>query len=148
MAPTPKEAPGRGGASCSESASSRDDSRYIATNLTMLTILPMAVKAFIELGIADILASKAEEPMSAEEIVAQLPVKSATGAASNLKRLLRPLVREGLVSQALNAEKEPVYGLTEVSKWFTTDQELSALPYARNYFCRLHVNSMISSSVH
>lgn len=148
MAPTPKEAPGRGGASYSESASSRDDSRYIATNLTMLTILPMAVKAFIELGIADILASKAEEPMSAEEIVAQLPVKSATGAASNLKRLLRPLVREGLVSQALNAE-EPVYGLTEVSKWFTTDQELSALPYARNYFCRLgHVNSMISSSVH
>jgi hypothetical protein len=111
--------------------SPHDDSRYAAINLTMLTILPMAVKAFTELGIPDILA-KGKGPMTAEEIVAELPTKSQTGSAQNVKRLLRPLVREDILSESLTEEKNSVYGLTEISKWFTSDIEGSVLPYARN----------------
>ncbi|CAM6088416.1 unnamed protein product [Calypogeia fissa] len=118
----------------SESVSADDDSRYMAINLTMLTILPMAMKAFTELGIADILAG-GKKPMTAEEIVAKLPTKSAAGAARNLRRLLRPLVREGVLSQSLNEEDKTVYGLTEISKWFTSNIEFSALPYARLNYC-------------
>ncbi|CAM6098938.1 unnamed protein product [Calypogeia fissa] len=106
--------------------SQRDDSMYVAHNLILQFSVSMALKAVLELGIPDIIANaEGKKPLSAAEILAQLPTKSTPGlnSCSKLKRLFRPLVREGFFSESVNCERETVYGLTKVSNWFIQENE-------------------------
>ncbi|CAM6081921.1 unnamed protein product [Calypogeia fissa] len=118
----------------SAAASLHDDSKYVAHNLIMKFSVSMALKAILRLGIPDILATAGgRKPLSALEILLQLPIKSGppgSSSCSNLRRLLSPLVREGVFSESLNGEKQPVYGLTEISKWFVKDSLLNVTPIA------------------
>ncbi|CAM6090743.1 unnamed protein product [Calypogeia fissa] len=109
-----------------------DQSNFVAQNLILQKILSMALQAVLNLGIPDILAEGAK-PMSAEEIVQQLPTKTTPAGpstVSNLQRLLSPLVREGLFSESLDGDKQLVYGLTGVSKWFIRRSQSNLVPFA------------------
>jgi hypothetical protein len=113
----------------------RDDSKYVAHNMILRFSVSMALKAVLELGIPDIL-NKAEghRLLSAPEILAQLPTKSTPGPTSfsNLRRLLTPLVREGFFRESVRGDEEPVYGLTDVSKWFIRSSESDMTSIAGN----------------
>ncbi|CAM6121623.1 unnamed protein product [Calypogeia fissa] len=113
-------------------ASQRYDSMYVAHNLIMKFTVSMALKAVLRLGIPDILSNaEGKKALSVEEILAQLPTKSSPGSnsvTSNLKRLLSPMVREGVFSESTDGEGKTVYGLTEVSKWFVKDSQQTLAP--------------------
>ncbi|CAM6084435.1 unnamed protein product [Calypogeia fissa] len=109
-----------------------DLSNFVAKNLILKRVLSRALQAVLNLGIPDILA-EGGKPMSAEEIVQQLPTKSTPAGPSTvsyLHRLLRPLVREGLFSESLDGDKQLVYGLTGVSKWFIRGSQSNLVPFA------------------
>ncbi|CAM6090748.1 unnamed protein product [Calypogeia fissa] len=109
-----------------------DLSNFVALNLLMQRNLSMALQAVLNLDIPDILA-EGGKPMSAEEILQQLPTKSTPAGpstVSNLHRLLRPLVRVGLFSESLDGDKQLVYGLTGVSKWFVRGSQSNLAPFA------------------
>lgn len=64
---------------------------------------------------------KVVRPLSAEEILAQLP-KGLSRAKfhPNLKRLLGALAREGVFSESTIGEGKPVYGLTWLQSQITS----------------------------
>ncbi|CAM6092462.1 unnamed protein product [Calypogeia fissa] len=106
---------------------------FVAQNLIMKANISMALNAVLKLGIPDILATAdGGKPLSAEEILRQLPTKSTPGPTyvRNLQRLLSPLVREGLFSESVDGNEQPMYSLTEVSKWFIRESQLSIAPVA------------------
>ncbi|CAM6084436.1 unnamed protein product [Calypogeia fissa] len=116
-----------------------DLSNFVAQNLIMQRILSMALQAVLNLGIPDILAKRGK-PMSAEEMLQQLPTKSTPAGprtVSNLHRLLRPLVRLGVFSESLDGDKQLVYGLTGVSKWFTRGSQSNLVPFADLIFSQV-----------
>ncbi|CAM6083829.1 unnamed protein product [Calypogeia fissa] len=109
-------------------------SRFLAPMSFMKRSFLMALQAALKLGIPDILAkSEGGKPMSAEELLRQLPTKSKSPSPtsiSNLERLLSPLVREGLYSASVDGEKHcPVYGLNAVSKWLVRENPVSFAPF-------------------
>ncbi|CAM6084441.1 unnamed protein product [Calypogeia fissa] len=113
-----------------------DLSNFVALNLLMQRNLSMALQAVLNLGIPDILA-EGGKPMSPEEILQQLPTKSTPAGpstVSNLHRLLRPLVRVGFFSESLDGDKQLVYGLTGVSKWFIRGSQSNLVAFADLYF--------------
>ncbi|CAM6118781.1 unnamed protein product [Calypogeia fissa] len=116
-----------------------DLSNFVAQKLILQRILSMALQAVLNLGIPDILA-EGGKPMSAEEILQQLPTKSTPAGpstVSNLHRLLSPLVREGLFSESLDGDKQLVYGLTGVSKWFIRGSQSNLVAFADMIFSPL-----------
>ncbi|CAM6106286.1 unnamed protein product [Calypogeia fissa] len=121
-------------------AASTAGSKYIANCLAASIVVPMSIKAVIELGIPDILAkAEGEKPLTAPEIMAKLPTKSTPGPNSftNLKRLMRPLVQQGVFTETLVKESNEVaYGLTEISKFCAKDNEWSIVPFHNLVFSK------------
>ncbi|CAM6090749.1 unnamed protein product [Calypogeia fissa] len=109
-----------------------DLSNFVALNLILQRNISMALQVVLNLGIPDVLA-EGVKPMSAEEILQQLPTKSTPAGpstVSNLHRLLSPLVRAGLFSESLDGDKQLVYGLTGVSKWFIRGSQSNLVSFA------------------
>jgi hypothetical protein len=110
-----------------------DDGRYRAHNLIMIFSDSMALKAVLKLGIPDILAAEEDRrSLSVSEILERLPMEFTPGPNSsiNLRRIITPLVREGFFSESVDENKEPAFGLTDVSKYFVKGNEMNMLAIA------------------
>ncbi|KAJ1686268.1 hypothetical protein LUZ63_017658 [Rhynchospora breviuscula] len=109
--------------------SNQDEELYIQIPLVGTAILPLTLKAVLELGVLEIIkkgASASTQPvmMTADDITAQLPTKNPQ-AAFMLDRMLALLASFNIVSCTID-EKEKVvrkYGPAPFFKWLTKDED-------------------------
>ncbi|KAG6549923.1 hypothetical protein Mapa_008434 [Marchantia paleacea] len=98
----------------------------IGESMMLDYIVPMAMKAILQLGVPDILG-KASGPTTVEQIVSQLKCKSSTDAAVNLQRILSFLARKGVFTVSSDCQ----YPLTDLGEMFASNHEFSLVPYAK-----------------
>ncbi|KAL9244535.1 hypothetical protein vseg_018304 [Gypsophila vaccaria] len=85
----------------------------------------LAIRSAIELHIPDIIHSHGHS-MTILEIASKLDSKSPN--IPSLARIMRALARKNVFAITHNPEKEPLYGLTSISKWLLHDTNLSFAP--------------------
>ncbi|KAG1360878.1 caffeic acid 3-O-methyltransferase [Cocos nucifera] len=98
-----------------------------ALQLVSSSILPMTLKAAIELDVLDIIAKAGPEgKLSPAEVVAQLPTENPM-AATMLDRMLRLLASYNILTCAVevDADGKPLrrYGPAPVCKWLTKNED-------------------------
>ena len=93
---------------------------------------PFALHAILELHIPEILSNSGRSLTSAQ-IAHHLEPKSP-GAAHKLERMLRLLAHKGFFTATQGADGDPVrFGLTTVSRFFTTQSAYDLSAFARLY---------------
>ncbi|KAM3298389.1 hypothetical protein ACQJBY_040049 [Aegilops geniculata] len=105
-----------------------------AVQLALSSVLPMTLKAAIELGLLEILVGADGESLSPEEVAAKLPVKGNPDAASMVDRMLRVLASHKIVSSMVEEAKDGSlsrrYSPAPVCKWLTPNEDgVSMAPY-------------------
>ncbi|KAH7445171.1 hypothetical protein KP509_02G110300 [Ceratopteris richardii] len=103
----------------------------------LVSVLPMALKAAIQLGVLDILQAAEtgkdgdDNRLSAMEIAAQVQGRTTSleETASSLNRILRVLSNHGLLSASSASSTGTRYGLTLSSRFFANRDLLASLPH-------------------
>ncbi|KAF7019695.1 unnamed protein product [Triticum aestivum] len=98
-----------------------------AVQLALSSVLPMTLKAAIELGLLETLVGAGEGTLSPEEVAAKLPAKANPEAAAMVDRMLRVLASHEIVSCVVEEGKDGSlsrrYGAAPVCKWLTPNEE-------------------------
>lgn len=102
-----------------------DEAALFAMQLVSASVLPMALKAALELDLLEIMAKNAS-PMSPTEIASQLPTKNPE-APVMLDRVLRLLTSYSILTcsnRKLSGDGvERIYGLGPVCKYLTKNED-------------------------
>ncbi|KAK8946367.1 Tricetin 3',4',5'-O-trimethyltransferase [Platanthera zijinensis] len=106
-----------------ESATKEEDAYAYAMQLASLSVLPMTLKAALELGLLRII-SDAAGPVSSDELAARLGLLSTNPRASAMiERILRLLASYSILSYSSSTDDEgriiPRYGPNLVCKFFS-----------------------------
>jgi hypothetical protein len=105
-----------------------DDAVLHAMLLCTSQVIPMVLKAAIELNLFDIIASRANRDgyMSPSEISSQLPTKNPDGAPFLLDRMLRLLASYSLLTFSMSTcedgRVERLYGLSPAGKFYVRNE--------------------------
>lgn len=109
-----------------ETSNNEEESFLLAMQLVTGSILPMTMKAAIELGLLEILAKASPSQLSSAEIASQLPTKNQD-APVILDRILRLLATHSILTCNLVAYKDGdvqrLYGLAPVGKYFVQNED-------------------------
>ncbi|KAM3298391.1 hypothetical protein ACQJBY_040051 [Aegilops geniculata] len=105
-----------------------------AVQLALSSVLPMTLKAAIELGLLEILVGAGGEALSPEEVAVKLPAEANPAAASMVDRMLRVLASHDIVSCMVEEGKDGNlsrrYSPAPVCKWLTPNEDgVSMAPY-------------------
>ncbi|XP_058114641.1 caffeic acid 3-O-methyltransferase-like isoform X2 [Magnolia sinica] len=103
-----------------------------AMQLSIASVLPMAIKALIELDVFEIISKCGQgAPLSASEIASHLPTSNQHDAAATLDRVLRLLASFSVLTCTSRTRAdgcvERVYGLASVCKFLVKNQEGASL---------------------
>lgn len=122
------------------------DSEY-AMQLVSTSLVPMVLKAAIELGVLEIIHRAGPGALlSPSEIASQLPSHNNPNAPLVLDRMLRLLSAHSILTcsisthQVDHVEVLRLYGLAPVAKYFIRDQDGASLATLLN-FCHDKVNT-------
>ncbi|XP_042486903.1 caffeic acid 3-O-methyltransferase-like [Macadamia integrifolia] len=104
-----------------------DKDLLLASQLACMSLVPMVVKAAIELNLLEIMAKAGPgKQLSASEIAAQLSTQNLD-APDMLERILRFLASNSILTCSVvsgdDGHVQNLYGLTPVSKYFVPDQD-------------------------
>ena len=111
-----------------------DSHREYAMQLVGASVLPMVLKAALELGVLDIIKEAGPEALlSPSEIASHLPTHNPD-APSTLDRMLRLLASHSILTCSLvtnhDGKVHRLYGLAPVAKYFVPNQDgVSLAPY-------------------
>ncbi|KAK9145183.1 hypothetical protein Sjap_005086 [Stephania japonica] len=106
-----------------------------AMQLANTTVLPMVMRAVLNLNVFEIINGASTVQISASEIASQLPNNRNPDAQAVLDRMLRVLVSHSVLTCSVVADKESgqlqrLYGLTPPCKYFIKNQDGASLsPY-------------------
>ncbi|XP_077248343.1 caffeic acid 3-O-methyltransferase-like isoform X3 [Tasmannia lanceolata] len=119
--------------SSTEEAQEEEEPFMYAMQLTCAFVLPMALKAAIELEVLEIIAKAGSgAKLSPSEIVSQLPTQNPD-APSMLDRILRLLASYSILTCSLsnipheNGKLQRLYGLAPVCKFLVQNQEAGSV---------------------
>ncbi|KAL9426387.1 hypothetical protein AB3S75_033214 [Citrus x aurantiifolia] len=114
---------------------SNDEQDFLlAMELSTGSILPMAMKAAIELGVLEILAKASPSQLSSSEIASQLPTNNKEAPVVLLDRILRLLASHSLLTCNLvtntDGSVQRLYGLASICRYFVQNEDgVSLAPY-------------------
>ncbi|XP_040365850.1 caffeic acid 3-O-methyltransferase isoform X1 [Rosa chinensis] len=118
-----------------------------AMQLVSASLVPMVLKAAIELGVLDIIHRAGPGALlSPSQIASQLPSQNNPGASLVLDRMLRLLSAHSVLTCSVSAHQVDhvevlrLYGLAPVAKYFIRDQDGASLATLLNY-CNDKVNT-------
>jgi flavonol 3-O-methyltransferase/caffeic acid 3-O-methyltransferase len=98
-----------------------------AVQLALSSVLPMTLKAAIELRLLETLVGAGGKALSPEEIAAKLPSTKNPEAASMVDRMLRVLATHEVVSCVVDEGEDGSlarrYGAAPVCKWLTPNED-------------------------
>ncbi|KAI4322649.1 hypothetical protein L6164_022322 [Bauhinia variegata] len=98
----------------------------------------VAIKAAVELGIADIIDHHGQ-PISSQKILGNL-ADAPSPDISFLLRIMRVLVRRKIFSAQKSETGETLYGITPISKWLLRDSKMSLAPMLLLENHPIHIN--------
>ena len=114
---------------------SNDEQDFLlAMELSTGSILPMTMKAAIELGVLEILTKASPSQLSSSEIASQLPTNNKEAPVALLDRILRLLASHSLLTCNLVANTDGsvqrLYGLASICRYFVQNEDgVSLAPY-------------------
>ncbi|XP_038709623.1 caffeic acid 3-O-methyltransferase-like isoform X1 [Tripterygium wilfordii] len=105
-----------------ESGKTLEDDFTCISQLTMVSVLPLAMKAAFELGVFEIIAKAGPDAkLSASEIVAQMPARNPD-AHLLLDRILMLLATHNVLGCSV-VDMKRLYSLTSMAKYFVPNQD-------------------------
>ncbi|XP_056173577.1 caffeic acid 3-O-methyltransferase-like isoform X2 [Syzygium oleosum] len=116
-----------------EDESSSSSIPLYAMQLATSSVLPMVLKATVELGVLDILEREGPGAMlSPSQIASKIPVRNNPGAHGVLDQMLSLLASHSILSVSLGKGRQGdggcrVYGLAPVAQYFLRNQEGDSL---------------------
>ncbi|KAI6706931.1 hypothetical protein NL676_009893 [Syzygium grande] len=116
-----------------EDESSSSSIPLYAMQLATSSVLPMVLKATVELGVLDILEREGPGAMlSPSQIASKIPVRNNPGAHGVLDQMLSLLASHSILSVSLGKDRQGdggcrVYGLAPVAQYFLRNQESGSL---------------------
>ncbi|CAK7357480.1 unnamed protein product [Dovyalis caffra] len=110
-----------------------DFNLHYALQLSSASVLPMVLKAAVELSVFEIIEKAGPNALlSASEIVSQLPTQNNPDAHIVLDRILSLLASHSILTCSLSTKNQDgqsqrLYGLAPVAKYFTKNQDGGSL---------------------